>query len=56
VIDSDVLYLPEEQRELAAHLPNARLVTIESITATTLPDREGGAQPAAGRIPRRPGR
>ncbi len=30
-IDSDVLYPPEEQRELAAHLPNARLVTLESI-------------------------
>jgi homoserine O-acetyltransferase len=29
-IDSDVLYLPEEQREFARHLPNARLVRLAS--------------------------
>ena len=29
-IDTDVLYVPEEQRELARHMPAARLARLES--------------------------
>jgi homoserine O-acetyltransferase len=67
-IDSDVLYLPSEQAELAGHLPRARLATlhsphghdaflieVEELSAMVAEFRGRAAQPLR-RAPKRPAR